>query len=83
MIRIVWQGVSKIDKKGLCYLHGTNGGFKVTDGCSTPTFQLLSLVLFLCLREAPLLAMRRMVRLYLILGGGPGDMRVGINSTNG
>ena len=65
----VWQVVSKIDRKGLCSLHRPNGGFKVTHGCSTPTLQLSSLVLCLCLREAPLLEICRMVCLYLILVG--------------
>ena len=83
MICRVWQGVCKIDRKDLCSLHQPNGGFKVTHGCLTPTFQLSSLVLCLCLHEAPLLALRRMVRLYLILGVGPGDTIGGINSTNG
>ena len=82
MICIVWQVVSKIDRKSLCSWHQPNGGLKVTHGCSTPTLQLSSLVLCLRLREAPLLALRRMIRLYLISGGGPGDMRGGINSTN-
>ena len=75
MIPRVWQGVSKIDRKGLCSLHQPNGGLKVTHGCSAPTLHLSSMVLFLCLREAPLLALRRMVRLYSVLGGVPGDMR--------
>ena len=83
MIRIFWQSVSKIDRKGLCSLHFPNGGFKVTYGCSTPTLQLFLLVLYLCLRESPPLAICRIVRLYLISGGGPGDMRGGINNNNG
>ena len=82
MIFIVWQVVSKIDSKGLCSLHLPNGGFKVTHGCSTTSLQLSSLALFLCLREAPLLALCRIVRFYLILRGDPGDMRGGINITN-
>ena len=80
-IRRVWQGVSNIDRKILFSLHQPNGGFKVTHGCSTPTLKLLPLVHFLCLREAPLLALYCMVRLYLISGGGPVDMRGGVNST--
>ena len=51
-------------------------------GCSTSTLKLLSLVIFFRLREAPLLALRHMVHLYLISGGGPGDIRGGINITN-
>ena len=82
MIRRFWQGVSKIDRKGLCSLHRPNGGFKVTHGCSTPTLKLSSLVLCLHLCEASLLALRPMVRLYLISGRGPGHMKGGINSTN-
>ena len=75
--------MSKIDRKGFCSLHQPNGGFKVTHGCSTPTFQLLSLVLLLRLHESPLLELCRMVLLYLISGGGPSDTRGGINRTNG
>ena len=33
IIHRVWQGVSKIDKKGLCSLYRPNGSFKVTHGC--------------------------------------------------
>ena len=33
MIRRVGQGVSKIDRKGICSLHHPNGGFKLTHGC--------------------------------------------------
>ena len=82
MICRVLQDVYKIDRKGLYSLPLPNGGFKVTHGCSTPNLQLSTLVLCLCQREAPLLALHHMVCLYLISGRGPGDMRGGINSTN-
>ena len=45
MISRVWQGVSKINRKGLCSLHWPNGGFKATHGCSTPTLQLSYLLI--------------------------------------
>ena len=66
MIRGVCQGVSKNDRKGIFSLHQPNGGLKVTHGGSTPTLQLLSLIICLCLREATFLALHRMVQLYLI-----------------
>ena len=82
MISRVWQSVYKFYRKGIYSFHQPNGVFKVTHGCQTPTLQLFSLVHCLCLREAPLLALRHMVRLYLILGGGPVDIGGVINSTN-